>query len=164
MTGQPESIDGAPAGIPQRPETTPPAGLTDAEVASRIAQGLSNAGGERPSRSVAEILRGNILTRFNFILGSLLVVILVVGQLQDALFGIVLVANALIGIAQEPRAKRTLDRLALLSAPRVHVIRKRPSKRYRSRLTGTRRPAGAPQGRPNCRRRHSPPERRPAGR
>jgi cation-transporting ATPase E len=72
---------------------------------------------------VAEILRGNILTRFNFILGSLLVVILVVGQPQDALFGIVLVANALIGIVQELRAKRALDRLAVLSAPRVRVMR-----------------------------------------
>jgi cation-transporting ATPase E len=72
---------------------------------------------------VAEILRANLLTRFNFILGALLVVILVVGQLQDALFGIVLVANALIGIVQELRAKRTLDRLAVLSAPRVRVIR-----------------------------------------
>src|SRR6266481_3330759 len=72
---------------------------------------------------VAEILRANILTRFNFLLGALLAVILVFGQLQDALFGIVLVTNALIGIAQELRAKRTLDRLAVLSAPRVRVIR-----------------------------------------
>jgi cation-transporting ATPase E len=104
-------------------KATPPSGLTDAEVADRLAQGLTNASSERPSRSVAEILRANILTRFNFILGALLVVILVVGQLQDALFGIVLVANALIGIVQELRAKRTLDRLAVLSAPRVRVVR-----------------------------------------
>ena len=68
-------------------------------------------------------MRANILTRFNFILGVLLAVILVAGQPQDALFGIVLVTNALIGIAQELRAKRTLDRLAVLSAPRVRVIR-----------------------------------------
>jgi cation-transporting ATPase E len=98
-------------------------GLTDAEVADHAAQGLTNASGERTSRSVAEILRANILTRFNFILGVLLVVILVVGQPQDALFGIVLVTNALIGIVQELRAKRTLDRLAVLSAPRVQVMR-----------------------------------------
>jgi len=104
-------------------ETTPPAGLTDAEVNRRVEQGLTNASRDRPSRSVAEILRANLLTRFNFILGALLVVILVVGQLQDALFGIVLVANALIGIVQELRAKRTLDRLAVLSAPRVRVMR-----------------------------------------
>src|SRR5713101_4150179 len=102
---------------------TPSTGLTGAQVAERRSRGLANAGGERTSRSVAEILRANILTRFNFILGALLAVILVAGQPQDALFGIVLVTNALIGIAQELRAKRTLDRLAVLSAPRVRVIR-----------------------------------------
>jgi len=102
---------------------TPPAGLTSVQVADRRARGLANAGGERTSRSVAEILRANILTRFNLILGVLLAVILAVGQPQDALFGVVLVSNALIGIAQELRAKRTLDRLAVLSAPRVRVIR-----------------------------------------
>ena len=102
---------------------TPLTGLTDTEVQERVSQGLTNASGERPSRSVSEILRGNILTRFNLILGTLLVVILIVGQPQDALFGFVLVANALIGIVQELRAKRTLDRLALLSEPHVHVVR-----------------------------------------
>jgi cation-transporting ATPase E len=102
---------------------TPPAGLSSAQVAERRSRGLTNAGGERTSRSVAEILRANILTRFNLILGVLLAVILVAGQPQDALFGIVLVTNALIGIGQEVRAKRTLDRLAVLSAPRVRVIR-----------------------------------------
>ena len=102
---------------------TPSAGLSSAQVAERRSRGLTNAGGERTSRSVAEILRANILTRFNLILGVLLAVILVAGQPQDALFGIVLVTNALIGIGQEVRAKRTLDRLAVLSAPRVRVIR-----------------------------------------
>src|SRR5260370_9353550 len=100
-------------------------GLTSAQVADRRSGGLTNAGGERTSRSVAEILRANILTRFNFILGALLAVILAAGQPQDALFGIVLVTNALIGIAQELRAKRTLDRLAGLSAPRARVLRDR---------------------------------------
>src|SRR6516165_146272 len=124
MTTRPEPSTDSLADRPTAvSETTPPAGLTDAEVNRRVEQGLTNASGERPSRSVAEILRANLLTRFNFILGALLVVILVVGQLQDALFGIVLVANALIGIVQELRAKRTLDRLAVLSAPRVRVMR-----------------------------------------
>ncbi len=102
---------------------TPLTGLTAHDVAARTAGGHSNASGERTSRSVAEILRHNILTRFNLILGVLLVVILSVGQPQDALFGIVLVVNALIGIVQELRAKRTLDRLAVLNAPRAHVVR-----------------------------------------
>ena len=97
--------------------------LSGAQVAERRSRGLTNAAGERTSRSVAEILRANIFTRFNLLLGVLLAVILVWGDPRDALFGIVLVSNALIGIAQELRAKRTLDRLAVLSAPRVRVIR-----------------------------------------
>ncbi|HEV2376169.1 MAG TPA: HAD-IC family P-type ATPase [Streptosporangiaceae bacterium] len=110
--------------MPTAPITeTPPTGLSSAEVAEQRSRGLTNAGGERTSRSVAHILRANILTRFNLILGVLLAVILTVGEPQDALFGIVLVTNTLVGIAQELRAKRTLDRLAVLSAPKVRVVR-----------------------------------------
>ncbi len=98
-------------------------GLSSKEVAERVAQGRTNASGQHTSRSFGEILRANVLTRFNFLLGALLVVILAVGHPQDALFGIVLVTNALIGIVQEVRAKRTLDRLAVLNAPRASVIR-----------------------------------------
>ncbi|HUZ24008.1 MAG TPA: HAD-IC family P-type ATPase [Streptosporangiaceae bacterium] len=102
---------------------TPPAGLSSAEVAERRAREPAGAGAEPTSRSVAEILRANIVTRFNLILGILLAVILAVGQPQDALFGIVLITNALIGIGQELRAKLTLDRLAVLTAPTARVIR-----------------------------------------
>jgi len=98
-------------------------GLTTAEVAARRARGLGYPAAEQASRSVGEILRANLLTRFNFILGTLLVVILVVGEPQDALFGIVLGANALIGIVQELRAKRTLDELAVLTAATASVVR-----------------------------------------
>jgi cation-transporting P-type ATPase E len=98
-------------------------GLSSKEVAERVAQGRTNASGQHTSRSFGEILRANLLTRFNFLLGALLVVILAVGHPQDALFGIVLVTNALIGIVQEVRAKRTLDRLAVLNAPRASVVR-----------------------------------------
>ena len=113
----------APAAPHTRVHPTPPTGLSGSEVAERRSRGLANTGTERTSRSLTEILRANILTRFNFILGALLAVILAVGEPQDALFGLVLVANTLIGIAQELRAKRTLDRLAVLSAPQVRVIR-----------------------------------------
>ena len=114
----------SPAPAPAAPVAwTPPAGLSSAQVAERRSRGLTNAAGEHTSRSVADILRANIFTRFNLLLGALLAVILVWGEWKDALFGIVLVTNALIGIAQELRAKRTLDRLAVLSAPRVRVIR-----------------------------------------
>lgn len=102
---------------------TPSTGLSAAEVAARVARGQVNETGERTSRTFGEIVKANVLTRFNAILGSMLVVILIVGPLNDALFGIVLVSNALIGIVQEVRAKRTLDRLAVLSAPRARVVR-----------------------------------------
>lgn len=98
-------------------------GLTSAEVEQRRAAGLTNDVADPTSRSVRDIVRANIFTPFNFLLGSLLVVILAVREYRDGLFGIVLVANALIGIVQEVRAKRALDRLALLNAPRATVVR-----------------------------------------
>jgi len=98
-------------------------GLTEQEARRRAGSGLANKTPETNSRSVRDILKANLLTRFNALLGSLLVVILVVGPIQDALFGLILVANALIGIVQELRAKLTLDRLSILAAPRARVIR-----------------------------------------
>ncbi|MFI5041650.1 MAG: HAD-IC family P-type ATPase [Acidimicrobiales bacterium] len=102
---------------------TPELGLSSAQVADRRSRGLGNVELESTSRPLSQIIRTNVLTRFNAILASLLLVIIVVGPFQDTLFGIVLVLNTLIGIAQELRAKRTLDRLALLSAPVAHVCR-----------------------------------------
>ena len=95
-------------------------GLGPAAVQVRIAEGRVNAVAAKASRSGVQILRANVFTRFNAILGGLLVVIAVVGPPQDALFGVVLILNALIGIVQELRAKAVLDRLALLSAPTAH--------------------------------------------
>ena len=100
-----------------------PAGLTAVEVEARRARGLGNDLPATNTRTFGQILRANLLTRFNLLLGGLLVVILVVGPLNDALFGGVLIANALIGITQEVRAKQTLDRLTILSAPRARVRR-----------------------------------------
>ncbi|HEY3373815.1 MAG TPA: HAD-IC family P-type ATPase [Candidatus Aquicultor sp.] len=98
-------------------------GLTEAEVRERMQRGKVNAVKETTSRSYAEIIRSNVFTLFNAILGALLVVILLFGSIRDALFGLVLVANTLIGTIQEVRAKWTLDRLSLLSAPKARVIR-----------------------------------------
>lgn len=98
-------------------------GLTDAEVAERVASGQVNRTEERTSRSTREIIRSNVLTRFNAILGTLLLVVLLTGRFVDALFGFVLISNLAIGIGQEVRAKRTLDRLSVLHAPRCHVRR-----------------------------------------
>ncbi len=102
---------------------SPLQGLNAAEVAERVRLGETNAGGVRGSRSVGEILRSNVFTLFNGLLAVLLVAILVWGQPRDALFGVVLVLNMAIGIVQELRAKRTLDRLSVVAAPRARVVR-----------------------------------------
>ena len=107
---------------PPRPRTDP-GGLSKVQVRERIEHGETNRTEERSSRSVGEILRANIFTRFNAILGSLAVVIVLTGSLKDALFALVLVANTAIGIVQELRAKRTLDRLVVLAAPSARVVR-----------------------------------------
>jgi cation-transporting ATPase E len=101
----------------------PAVGLTSGQVAERVARGQVNDVPSRPSRSATEIVRANTLTAFNGLLGSLLVIILVVGPLQDALFGFVILSNTLVGIVQELRAKRTLDRLAIVGAVRPTVRR-----------------------------------------
>ncbi len=98
-------------------------GLTGIQVAQRVAAGAVNAVPTGPSRTGAEIVKANTLTLFNFILVAMLVLVFIVSEPQDALFGIVLVTNSAIGIIQELRAKRTLDNLALLSAPAATVIR-----------------------------------------
>jgi len=104
----------------------PPAGglgLTAAEVDERRRDGRVNEEVAPTSRPLWLIVRANVLTRFNAILGTLMVVIIIVGPFQDGLFAIILVLNTLIGIGQELRAKVTLDRLALVSAPQVRVWR-----------------------------------------
>ncbi|MFQ5555473.1 MAG: HAD-IC family P-type ATPase [Acidimicrobiia bacterium] len=99
-------------------------GLTSAQVRDRVARGAVNTIQEGPSRTTSEIIRSNVVTRFNILLAALLVVILVaVQEPRDALFGIVLITNAAIGIIQELRAKATLDRLAVLTSPAIGVVR-----------------------------------------
>ncbi|MHB8426447.1 MAG: HAD-IC family P-type ATPase [Acidiferrobacterales bacterium] len=98
-------------------------GLTDMEVRERVERGDSNRVAAPVSRTTLEILRANVFTRFNALLGTLFVVVLMTGPWQDALFGGVLIVNALIGIVQELRAKWTLDRLAVVSQPMARVVR-----------------------------------------
>ena len=98
-------------------------GLTELAVRARTDAGQVNTAPPVPGRSLLQILRANVLTRFNAILGVLFAVVLVVGPPQDALFGAVLVINTGIGVAQELRAKRALDRLAILTAGRARVVR-----------------------------------------
>ncbi|MEO7447822.1 MAG: HAD-IC family P-type ATPase, partial [Humibacillus sp.] len=107
----------------QHPTPTTDRGLTTAEVAERVARGEVNRLSERTSRSIGEIVRANVLTRFNAILGALFVLVMATGSWADGLFGIILVANSGIGITQEYLAKRKLDGLALLNAPTARVVR-----------------------------------------
>ena len=116
-------------------------GLSAAEVADRVARGQVNDVPSAPTRTIGQIVRANLLTRFNLLLGSLLAVILVVGPLQDALFGLVIVANTVVGIVQEVRAKRTLDRLEVVNAPRAKVVRDGQPGRAGRRPGGARRRA-----------------------
>ncbi|HEY5836241.1 HAD-IC family P-type ATPase [Streptomyces sp.] len=98
-------------------------GLTAAEVAQRVARGEVNDVPVRSSRSTADIVRANVFTRFNAIIGVLFLIILVVGPVQDGLFGFVILANTAIGIIQELRAKRTLDSLAVIGEAKPVVRR-----------------------------------------
>jgi cation-transporting ATPase E len=102
---------------------TPPAGLTADQVADRVRGGRTNAYAVRTSRTVADIVRANVLTVFNGLLLVLLVVILATGRWQNGLFGLVIIANSAIGVVQELRAKRTLDRLQVVTAPTARVVR-----------------------------------------
>ncbi|WP_433547003.1 HAD-IC family P-type ATPase [Streptomyces sp. CA-294286] len=98
-------------------------GLTAAEVAERIARGEVNDVPVRSSRSTAEIVRANVFTRFNAIIGVLWVIMLFVAPIQDSLFGFVILANTGIGIIQELRAKKTLDGLAVIGEAKPTVRR-----------------------------------------
>src|SRR6201997_3932172 len=98
-------------------------GLTDAEVAQRVAEGKNNAAPERATRSIADIVRANVFTRINAILGVLLAIVLVTGSLINGLFGLLIIANSVIGMVQEIRAKQTLNKLAIVGQAKPLVRR-----------------------------------------
>ncbi|MBC2904581.1 cation-translocating P-type ATPase [Streptomyces cupreus] len=98
-------------------------GLTAAEVAERVARGQVNDIPVRSSRSTVDIVRANVFTRFNAIIGVLWLIMLFVAPIQDSLFGFVILANTGIGIIQEWRAKKTLDSLAVIGEARPTVRR-----------------------------------------
>ncbi len=98
-------------------------GLTSAEVAARVADGKVNDYEEPAGRSFSSIARANILTPFNFLIGGLWIVMLLIAPFQDGLFGFVIVINTLIGIVQEYRAARTLEHLSILSEVKPMVRR-----------------------------------------
>ena len=96
-------------------------GLSSAEAAKRLRQ--LGQPPETSSRSVASIVAGNVFTLFNAIIAFFFVLILSLGLLADAAFGVIAIVNSYIGIRQELKAKRTLDQLAVLVAPRAKAVR-----------------------------------------
>ncbi|MFJ9569310.1 MULTISPECIES: HAD-IC family P-type ATPase [Streptomyces] len=127
-SSRPAMIDAGAELDPVHPVDLPPSGhratgLTTAEVAERVARGEVNDVPVRSSRSLTEIVRANVFTRFNLIIGVLWVIMLFVAPIQDSLFGFVIVANTGIGIIQEWRAKRTLDSLAVIGEAKPTVRR-----------------------------------------
>lgn len=98
-------------------------GLTQSEVDQRIAAGETNDAPDANSRSLASIIKENTLTWFNFLIGSMWIVMLIVAPWQDSLFGFVIVANTLIGTIQEYRAARTLQKLAVIGEAKPVVRR-----------------------------------------
>ncbi|PWV54945.1 HAD-IC family P-type ATPase [Nocardiopsis sp. L17-MgMaSL7] len=128
----PEETDRSPLGpLPAEPVSgrsvllgpPPEKGLSSEDVAERVAGGRTNDVPVRASRSVGQIIRGNVFTRINAMIAVLFSVIAVIGPVQDGLFALVIVINTLIGIVQELRAKRTLDKLAIVNAARPRVVR-----------------------------------------
>ena len=98
-------------------------GLTSQEVEARIAAGQVNHAPSATSRSLVDIIKANTLTWFNFVIGAMWVVMLIVAPFQDSLFGFAIVANTAIGIIQEWRAARALEKLSVLGAARPVVRR-----------------------------------------
>jgi cation-transporting ATPase E len=98
-------------------------GLTAAEVRDRRDRGLANTLPDDTGRSFLRILQANVLTLFNAIAGAGFLLMLLLGRWQDAVFGLFLIANVLIGVTQEFRAKITLSRLSVLNAQGARVLR-----------------------------------------
>src|SRR6478609_4439938 len=96
-------------------------GLSSDEAAKRLRK--LGPPPETSSRSTSSIVAGNVFTLFNAIIGAFLVLDLGLGLYADSVFGLVAVVNSYIGIRQELKAKRVLDELAVLVAPRAKVVR-----------------------------------------
>lgn len=101
----------------------PARGLSEQEARERALAGWDNRPVEPPGKTVGQIVRTNVLTYFNLLFFFLSACVLAVGSWQNAMFLGVIFANIAIGIVQELRAKRTLDKLTLVTAPKGTVVR-----------------------------------------
>lgn len=98
-------------------------GLTNEQVQQRIEEGKVNANENPNTRSYKQIVRENVLTFFNFLNLALMVMVLLVGSYKNSMFMGIIVINTVIGIIQEVRAKKTLDKLAILTESKAVVLR-----------------------------------------
>lgn len=98
-------------------------GLNPDQVEQRVLLGQTNEYKPDTSRRISTILRSNILTLFNGVVGLAFLLLLIIGNWQDALFGLAVISNIIIGIVQEYRSKLILDRLTLLGQRPVRVVR-----------------------------------------
>lgn len=98
-------------------------GLTSEQVQERINDGYTNVSVESSSKTVKDIIHENVFTYFNLIFAVLAVLVCIAGSFRDLTFLPVIIANTLIGIIQEVRAKKIVDNLTMLNVPQVTVIR-----------------------------------------
>ena len=116
------SIDRATASSPLLVQRTP--GLSSAEVTERRARGEGNSAPPPTGRTYAAILRENVFTFINNVLFLLCIALILLGEISDAIVAVgVVLGNILVSVVQEVRAKRSLDRIALLTRPQATVIR-----------------------------------------
>jgi cation-transporting P-type ATPase E len=101
----------------------PASGLSTAQVAERVAAGLTNELPPRSGRTAWDIVKTNVFTRINFLLTVLFVMVISTGSIVNALFGLLVIINSGIGIVQELRAKATLDNLAVVGEGKPVVRR-----------------------------------------
>ncbi len=113
----------------ERFEVSQDKGLTDEQVAQRISEGLVNDDKPLPTKSIKRIFYDNIVTLFNVLNILLGIAVFCVGSYKNMLFLGVMLCNTSIGIFQEIRAKRTIDKLSIVSATKVTVIRNGEKKR-----------------------------------
>ena len=116
MKMQPQELENIPASTLQ--------GLSESEVAARRAQGLGNTMPVKTSRSYVQIVRENIFNPINNVLYSLGITLALLGKISDAFISVCVVSmNVTVSVIQEVRAKRTLDRIAVLTRPKATVMR-----------------------------------------
>ena len=118
----------------QRLEPSADIGLTAEQVQQRIAAGLANTPVKPPSKSLGAIIASNVFTYFNFIFVAIAVLLLVNGCYKDLTFMPVIIINTLIGIVQETRSKKLLDKMTMLNSPTTMVVRDGEQKKIKSDL------------------------------